>query len=132
MSDNNNDDNLNARIDNILQQLENESETQPPPVKEPQPLVQPVYIQQPTPQKIDYSAFRKDTSKYQNLYEQITQEANRKKALEEKKLKEFETKSISNNYGLYSFIVLGISIIGYGIKLGIESVKELNKNKVNF
>ena len=131
----NNDDQLYSRIDRVLNQLEQEEQEQPAPQQAPQQIIrEPIYINNPIvpAQAVDYEGFKKDTKRYEKLYEDITREHQRKKRIEQKKLDEMEVKTSSSNYGLYSFIVLGLSFIGYSIKLGISVAKDMNKDKVNF
>ena len=134
----NNDDQLYSRIDRVLNQLEQEEQEQPTtqPVtnqQAPQQIIrEPIYINQSPPQAVDYDNFRKDTKRYEKLYEDITREHQRKKRIEQKKLDEMEVKTVSSNYGLYSLSIILISMIGYGLKIGIDTVKDLQKDKVNF
>ena len=136
----NNEDQLYSRIDRVLNQLEQEEQEQPAPQpiinqQAPQQIIrEPIYINNPIvpPQAVDYDNFRKDTKRYEKLYEDITREHKRKKQIEERKLQEMEVKTASTNYGLYSLSIIGISIIGYGLKIGIDTVKDLQKDRVNF
>ena len=134
----NNDDQLYSRIDRVLNQLEQEEQEQPAPQpiinqQAPQQIIrEPIYINQSPPQAVDYDNFRKDTKRYEKLYEDITRNHKRKKQIEERKLQEMEVKTSSSNYGLYSLSIILFSIIGYGLKVGIDTVKDLQKNKVNF
>ena len=131
----NNEDQLYSRIDRVLNQLEQEEQEQPAPQQAPQQIIrEPIYINNPIvpAQAVDYEGFKKDTKRYEQLYEDITREHKRKKQIEERKLQEMEVKTASTNYGLYSLSIIGISIIGYGLKLGIDTVKYPQKDRVNF
>ena len=131
----NNDDQLYSRIDRVLNQLEQEEPASQPVINQqaPQQIIrEPIYINQSPPQAVDYDNFRKDTKRYEKLYEDITREHQRKKRIEQKKLDEMEVKAVSSNYGLYSLSIILISMIGYGIKVGITVAKDLQKDRVNF
>ena len=131
----NNEDQLYSRIDRVLNQLEQEEQEQPAPQQAPQQIIrEPIYINNPIvpAQAVDYEGFKKDTKRYEQLYEDITREHKRKKQIEERKLQEMEVKTVSSNYGLYSLSIILVSMIGYGLKIGIDTVKDLQKDKVNF
>ena len=131
----NNEDQLYSRIDRVLNQLEQEEQEQPAPQQAPQQIIrEPIYINNPIvpAQAVDYEGFKKDTKRYEQLYEDITREHKRKKQIEERKLQEMEVKTVSSNYGLYSLSIILFSMIGYGLKIGIDTVKDMNKDKVDF